>query len=73
MLDIEKSQAEIEKIKAYVAKHGAPCNLRFSANVREASAVAFGMHPIEAFDLAFLYGKAKGYRQAKKELRQKST
>lgn len=72
MLDIEKRQAEIEKIKTYIAKHGAPCNLRFSVNVRQASAVAFGMHPIEAFDLAFLYGKAKGYQQAKKELQQKN-
>lgn len=73
MLDIEKSQDEIEKIKTYIAKHGAPCNLHFSANFREASAIAFGMHPIEVFNLAFLYGKAKGYRQAKKELQQKST
>lgn len=71
-VDVEKNQSEIQKVKAYIKKHGAPRNMRFDANLREVFAMAFGLHPVDGVDLAFLYGKAKGYRQAKRELQQKS-
>lgn len=61
------SPNEIEKVKAYVEKHGAPRNLRFEASVQEVFSVAEGMPTIEGLSLIFAYGKAKGYRQAKAE------
>lgn len=62
----------INRVKKYIKNHGAPDNIRFDANVREIFAMAFGLHPVDGVDLAFLYGKAKGYQQAKKELQKKS-
>lgn len=58
---------EIEKVKAYVKKHGAPQNLRFEASTQEVFSIAEGMPTIEGLILIFAYGKAKGYRQAKAE------
>lgn len=72
MLDVKNSQNEIQKVKAYIKKHGTPRNMRFDANIREVFAMAFGLHPVDGVDLAFLYGRAKGYQQAKKELQQKN-
>ncbi len=61
------SPDEIEKVKAYVEKHGAPRNLRFEASIQEVFSIAEGMPAIEGLSLIFAYGKAKGYRQAKAE------
>lgn len=66
------SKNEVEKVKAYVEKHGAPRNLRFEASVQEVFSVAEGMPPIEGLSLIFAYGKAKGYRQAKAEGRERA-
>lgn len=61
------SSSEIDKVKAYVEKHGAPRNLRFEASLQEVFSIAEGMPAIEGLSLIFAYGKAKGYRQAKAE------
>lgn len=61
------SPNEIEKVRAYVERHGAPRNLRFEASLQEVFSVAEGMPTIEGLSLIFAYGKAKGYRQAKAE------
>lgn len=58
---------EIEKIKRYIGKHRAPRNPRYDMNMKEALAVTHELTPIEAVNLAFVYGRAKGYRAAKKE------
>ena len=58
---------EIDKVKAYVEKHGAPQNPRFDASIQEVLSIAEGMPLIEGLSLIFVYGKAKGYRQAKAE------
>lgn len=58
---------EIEKIKKYIDKHGAPRNLRYDSSMKEVFALASEMGAIEAISLAFVYGKAKGYKQAQAE------
>jgi len=58
---------EIEKIMKYIDKHGAPRNLRYDASIKEVFALANEMGVIEAIHFAFIYGKAKGYRQAQAE------
>lgn len=66
------SPDEIKKVKAYVKKHGAPQNLRFEASIQEVFSIAEGMPKIEGLSLIFAYGKAKGYRQAKAEGRDRA-
>lgn len=61
--------SEIEKVKRYIDKHGAPENPRYSMSVKEALAVAHELGGIEAVNMAFAYGKAKGYQAAKAEVR----
>lgn len=70
-MDIGKNQNEIRKVEAYVKKHEAPRNVRFDASAREIFAIVHELTHIEGVMLAFSYGKAKGYRQAKKELQRK--
>ena len=60
---------EIERIKRYIDKYGAPSNPRYDTSVKEVFALAQGMGVIEAISMAFNYGKAKGYRAAKAERR----
>lgn len=59
--------SEIEKIKRYIEKNGAPRNLRYDMSLKEALAVVHGVGGAEAVSMAFAYGKAKGYRMAKAE------
>lgn len=61
--------SEIEKIQGYISKHGAPSNPRYSIPVADVLAIVREMTAIEAVDLAFQYGQAKGYRMAKAEVR----
>ena len=72
MMDVKNSSNEIQKVKAYIKKHGAPRNMRFDVNLREVFAMAFGLHPIDGVVLAFLYGRAKGYQQAKRNCNRKA-
>lgn len=64
---------EIEKMKRYIERTGMreDNHNRYAINVREVFALTHtGMdRPIDAIDLAFEYGKAKGYRAAKAEVR----
>lgn len=64
---------EIQKMQAYIRKHGAPRNLRFDICVQEALVIADEMHPIDGIELAFLYGRAKGYRQAMLDLKKEKS
>ncbi len=64
---------EIEKMKKYIERTKLP-SAGFYMNLDEAfelAGQAFGCGdlPIEAISLAFNYGKAKGYRAAKAEVR----
>lgn len=61
--------SEIEKIKRYIEKHGAPSNLHYDMSIKEALAVAHELGGIEAVYMAFVYGKAKGYQAAKAEVK----
>lgn len=61
--------SEIEKMKRYIDKYGAPSNPRYSMSMREVLAVAYELGEIDAVNLAFVYGQAKGYRAAKAEVR----
>lgn len=60
---------EIEKMKRYIGKYGAPRNRYYDASMKEMFALAREMDVIEAINMAFIYGKAKGYRAAKAERR----
>lgn len=71
MLDIEKSQAEIKKIKAYITKYDPPHNYHFDASMKDLLALVHGVDRIEGILIAFQYGKAKAWQQAKKELQRK--
>ncbi len=57
----------IEKIRQYIKKSNAPRNKPYDATIKEVFAMASGMGAVEAVALAFDYGRAKGYRAAKKE------
>ncbi len=61
--------SEIEKVQRYISKNKAPSNPRYDANLNEIFAIAHEMSPVEAVNLAFTYGRAKGYRAAKAEVR----
>lgn len=60
--------SEIKKIEKYVDKHGVPRNKRYDISMKEAIAISREMSAIEAVSLAFVYGRAKGYRAAKAEV-----
>lgn len=59
----------IEKIKRYIAKYGAPRNLHYDIGMKAALAIACEVGGIEAIYMAFNYGRAKGYRAAKAEVK----
>ena len=59
----------IEKIRQYIKESKAPRNKPYDATIKEVFAMASGMGAVEAVALAFDYGRAKGYRAAKKEVR----
>lgn len=59
----------IEKIRKYISKRGAPRDPCHDASLKEILALASEMSSIEAVHLAFIYGRAKGYQQAKTERR----
>ena len=65
---------EIEKMKRYVERTKLKRTDRFGLNAEEAlelanQAYSAGALPINVINLAFRYGKAKGYRAAKAEAR----
>lgn len=62
--------SEIEKMKRYIerTKMDIGSTSPYQLGTRQAFAVS-DMPTIEAIFLAFNYGKAKGYRAAKKEVR----
>ena len=63
--------SELERIRKYIDK--TKCrDERYSATISEIDLLArFSVvgHPVEAIILAFDYGRAKGYRAARKEAR----
>jgi hypothetical protein len=66
--------SEIEKMKRYIerTKMDIKNPLQYAMNMREAFELSKQAHgcgdlPIEMINLAFNYGKAKGYRAAKAE------
>lgn len=65
--------SEIEKIKQYICKNVVPNSQRYSMSMNEAIAVAHELDRIEAIEIAFIYGKAKGYKAAKAEMRRGQT
>lgn len=72
MLTVEKNQAKIERIEAYIKRHDVPYDYRFDANMDEVFAMAHALDRIEGIMLAFSYGMVKGYQQAKRDLKRKS-
>lgn len=66
--------SEIEKIKQYVDKYGISRHSRYDMNMIEGlelSKIAYEAEdlPLEIIVLAFNYGRAKGYRAAKAEMK----
>jgi len=61
--------SEIEMIQSYIKESNAPCSERYDASIKEVFAMAQEMGRVEAVALAFDYGRAKGYRAAKAEVR----
>lgn len=66
--------SEIEKMKRYIERTKMNVPTAYGMNVAEAfelskQAYVCGDLPIEMISLAFDYGKAKGYRAAKTEVR----
>lgn len=67
--------SEIEKIQRYIDRTKAKDKDRYSMNFKEMMALAHkvrdtnGTESLEAIVTAFEYGKAKGYRAAKAEVR----
>lgn len=65
--------SEIEKIRKYISNTQMDPNERFYMSMLEAFELAHKAQmddlPIEVCNLAFKYGKAKGYRAAKAERR----
>lgn len=59
-------------MEAYIEKYDPPYNYCFDTNMKKLFAMAYELDRIEGVMLAFRYGRAKGYQQAKKELQQKS-
>lgn len=61
--------SEIEKMKKYIDRNGAPHNLRYDVSSKEILALVCEMEPADAVCVAVSYGRAKGYQQAKAERR----
>lgn len=66
--------SEIEKMKKYIERTKLDPNDRFYMSMSEAFELAYqaqtcGDFPLDAVNLAFKYGMAKGYRAAKAERR----
>ena len=66
--------SEIEKMKRYIERTNLKEGDRFYLDMREAFELAIQAResndfPLEVINLAFKYGKAKGYRAAKAEVR----
>ena len=66
--------SEIEKMQRYIKRTRLDDGGRYKIGMHEAFELARRAHnldslPIEIIDLAFNYGKAKGYRAAKAEVR----
>ena len=64
--------SEIEKMQRYIQRTKLNDNDRFYLDMREAFELAMQARnskdfPLEVINLAFKYGKAKGYRSAKAE------
>lgn len=68
--EVFRKMTEIEKMQKYIerTKTGIAIDSQYQMNVQEAVA-ASSLSPLEAVSLAFRYGKAKGYRAAKAEVR----
>ena len=69
--------SEIEKMKRYIERTnmGAKNSFQYAMNIREAFELAHMAHAgdtlsVEAISMAFDYGRAKGYRAAKAEVKQ---
>lgn len=66
--------SEIEKMKRYIERTNLKEGDRYYLDMREAFELAIQAResndfPLEVINLAFKYGKAKGYRAAKAEVR----
>ena len=60
--------SEIEKIERYISNTKIKTT-KAGASVEDIIAIANGMDIFRAVSLAFMYGRAKGYRAAKTEAR----
>lgn len=58
---------EIEKMKRYIERTNATDMSRYELDLLEARALRREPEQTDALYLAFLYGRAKGYRAAKAE------
>lgn len=64
--------SEIEKVKRYIDRTNIPreISVRYDVHMEDLLAILRSKkHPIEAIYLVFEYGKARGYRAAKAEVR----
>ena len=59
---------EIEKMKRYISNTPKVSD-RYEVGTRQLIALMKGLSEFDALDLAFEYGRAKGYRAAKAEVR----
>ncbi len=64
--------SEIEKIKRYIDRTNANISDRYEIGCLEVGALKREFDVTDAVYLAFLYGRAKGYRAAKAEARKKA-
>lgn len=61
--------SEIEKMERYIERTNAPDMSRYELDLLETRALRQEPDQTDALYLAFLYGRAKGYRAAKAEVR----
>ena len=63
--------SEVEKIRNYIDKTKIKCSRAYTWDLQELFALYYmsEIDPFESFRLAFNYGRAKGYRAAKAEMR----
>ncbi len=60
---------EIEKIERYIKRTNIADLKHYEMNMLELHALADMVNVVDALCIAFLYGRAKGYRAAKAEAR----
>ena len=67
MSQISGSREILKRINRYIDETEIENSIRYAMFTSEATAMFKNLDPAEAIFLAFNYGRAKGYRAAKKE------